>query len=375
MKIGIDISMLVYQGSGVANYTYNFVKTLLQIDSKNEYHLFYSSFRRPPNMSFLEEYKKKGAHVYSFRLPPRVIKYIWNTGHLLPVEWLIGKMDVYHSSDFLRPPLMSNTRGITTVHDLTWKLFPQYHTPDVVSAHEKKMQKTLKFGDTVLVDSKNTLKDLLTCYPEFNTEKIHVLYPGIDPRFRKIADINKVKTILSRYNVQFPNKYLLYVGAIEPRKNIETAVRTFAKLIKLAKFAEYKFLLVGRAGWKNENIFQLIRELQLESEILFVGYVSDDDLPYFYNAAQATMYISLYEGFGLPPLESAACGTPALLYQNSSMAETFPSSYPFCKVGTEQETLINLLEHKYSNHELQKISEKFSWINYANSFLQIVHQP
>ena len=124
MKIGIDVSMLVYQGSGVATYTYNFVKNLLIYDKKNEYRLFYSSLRRPKDFYYLNEFRKLGAKVFDYPFPPRLLKLFWNKYHLLPVEWLIGKVDIYHSSDYLRPPLLKGTRGITTLHDLTLKLFP-----------------------------------------------------------------------------------------------------------------------------------------------------------------------------------------------------------------------------------------------------------
>src|SRR3989338_943686 len=202
MTIGIDISMLVYQGSGVANYTYNMVKNLLKIDKKNQYRLFYSSLRRPKDFTLLEEFRQLGAKVYEYRLPPSLLRFLWGRYDLLSVEWLIGRVDIFYSSDFLRPPLAAKTRGITTVHDLTWKIYPQYHTETVIKAHERKIEKTIKHSDTIITDSENTKKDLIKYFPEvLKKNKIHVVYPGVNERFRPISDQQKIYEVLSKFGL------------------------------------------------------------------------------------------------------------------------------------------------------------------------------
>lgn len=394
MKIGIDISMLVYQGSGVATYTHNLVSHLLKYNN-NEYRLFYSSFRRPKNFYYLDEFKKLGAKLYDFRFPPSLLKLWWNKYHLFPVEWFIGKVDIYHTSDFLRPPLLRGTRGITTIHDLTWTIFPQFHTKEIVKAHERKMEKTIKYGDIIIVDSHNTKNDLLKYYPEAkNRNKIYVIHPGVDERFRPIKDRRKIKKILAKYNISYPKNYLLYVGAIEPRKNLTTAIKVFYELItgnsgkpsrfdypvedrisKVKKvptnpYSDYKFLIVGRAGWKNEEVFSLIKELNLQNKVRFVGYVEDDDLPYFYNAARVFIYLSKYEGFGLPPIEAAACGCPTLLCNSSSLNEIFKPGYPYAKEGRVLETLKRLIND--SSFNVSNFTYDFSWEKYYYEFLKII---
>lgn len=375
MEIGIDVSMLVYQGSGVANYTYNLVKHLLKYDKKNEYRLFYSSFRRPKNFYYLNEFRQLGAKVYDYRFPPSFLKFVWGKHHLFPVEWLIGKVDVFHSSDFLRPPLLQGTKGITTIHDLTWKIFPQYHTDEIVKGHERKLQKTIKYGDIIIADSQNTKKDLLKLYPNIQkSNPIHVIYPGIDERFRIIKNKKKVAEVLKKYGVKYPSNFLLYVGAIEPRKNLTTAIKVFHQLIteqaSTNPYSDYKFIIVGRAGWKNEEVFQSIKRLKLQDKVKFVGFVEDDDLPYFYNGAKVFIYLSKYEGFGLPPIEAAACGCPALLYNNSSLNEIFKPGYPYAKEGHELETLKRLIND--SRFNASNFTYDFSWKKYCYEFLKII---
>lgn len=375
MKIGIDVTMLVYQGSGVANYTYNLVKTLLEIDKKNEYRLFYSSFRRPKNFYYLDELKKAGGKVYDFRFPPSLLKFWWGRLHIIPVEWFIGKVDVFFSSDFLRPPLLPKTLGITTIHDLTWKIYPQFHEQRIIDAHTIKLKKTIKYNDTIIVDSQNTKQDLLKLYPQIDKNRVNVIYPGIGEEFKPINDKEKIKNVLKKYSIDINDKFLLYVGAIEPRKNLTTAIEVFHQLVTNHQqlFTNFKFIIAGRAGWKNEDVFQSIKRLKLEDKVKFIGFVEDQDLPYLYNAAKMTVYLSTYEGFGLPPLESLACGTKVIAGNNSSLKETIDPEF-LVNINDKKrilEKMKYLLENKIEINS-KAIKEKFAWKNSARQFLKIV---
>ncbi len=374
--------MLVYQGSGVANYTYNLVKTLLEIDKINEYRLFYSSFHKQKNSDYLEEFEKLGAKIYYYRFPFKFLQFCWEKLNIMPVEWFTGKVDWFLSSDFLRPPLFSGTKGITTVHDLVWKIYPQFHEDWIVEAHEKKMKKTIQSKDTIIVDSLCTKNDLIKYYPEINKKRIHVLYPGIgeefkpinDPAFAKAtADKEKRKNVLKKYGIDVDSKFLLYVGAIEPRKNLDLAIEIFSELIKDNKFSNFNFIITGRAGWKNENIFKLVENLNLKDRVKFIGFVEDKDLPYLYNAASLTVYLSTYEGFGLPPLESLACGTKVIVGDNSSLKETMNPEF-LVDINDKNKILEKmkyLLENKIEINP-KEVQKKFNWKKSAKEFLEIV---
>lgn len=359
MKIGIDLSMLVYQGSGVATYTFNAAKSLLQYDHQNEYVFFYASLRRPRDFHSLSDLRALGAQIVEVPIPSRILRLLWNRFHLLPVEWFIGKVDVFFSSDYLRPPLLPGTMGITTVHDLIWHKFPQFHNGDIVVSHARKMKKLIKYGDNIIVDSNSSRRDLLEIYPEISPSHVHIIYPGISESLMQVRPNFKKKN------------YLIYVGAIEPRKNIDRAIKVFADLIKIKKYSKFLFLLGGRAGWKNEHIYRLVQNLGLNNKVIFLGYVSDNDLPKLYGQARACLYLSEYEGFGLPPLEAAACGTPTLLYKHSSLSEIFPSTYPFAKNGSELATLVQLIETGH-HLPLQNYASKFSWELFAQEFVRIL---
>ena len=382
MIIGVDVTMLVYAGSGVANYTFNLVKTLLEIDKKNEYRLFYSSFRRPKNFYYLDQLKKLGGKIYDFPFPPSLLKIIWGKFNIIPIELFTGKVDVFFFSDFLRPPLLKGTKGLTTVHDLTWKLFPEYHTKDVIEAHQKKLEKTIEFGDTIIVDSENTKNDLLKLYPQTKPNKINVIYPGIGNEFKPNDNKQKLTDILKKYNTiatnhysLATNHYLLYVGAIEPRKNLTLATEVFYQLItNHSSLSALKFVIVGRAGWKNEDVFRSIKQLGLEDRVIFTGFVEDEDLPYLYRGARLTVYLSSYEGFGLPPIESLACGTPVIAGDNSSMRETIDKK--FLVDVTDKNKILEKMKYLLSNKtntNSNEIQERFDWRVSARKFLKIIN--
>jgi len=380
MKIGIDGSIFVFVGSGVANYSFNLVKNLLLIDKKNEYRIFYSSLRRPKNFYYLDELKKLGAKIYDYPFPPTLLRLWWGNCHLLPIEWFIGKVDFFFSSDFLRPPTNKRTKGITTIHDLTWKIFPQFHEDWIIKAHEKKLAKTIKYEDEIIVDSLNTKKDLIKYYPEIDNKRINVLYPGIGKEFKIVDDKERIINILKKYNISFPspqspipNPFLLYVGAIEPRKNLIRSIEVFNELIKDEKFANFNFIIAGRAGWRKENIFQKVNELKLQDKVRFIGFVEDEDLPYLYSAAKLTVYLSAYEGFGLPPLESLACGTKVIAGDNSSIKETIDKE--FLVDISDKNKILEKMKYLLSNKikiNAKEVQDKFNWKNSAKKFLEII---
>ncbi|MCL4363823.1 glycosyltransferase family 4 protein [Patescibacteria group bacterium] len=362
MTIGIDITPLLFQGSGVADYTYNLVKNLLLIDKKNQYKLLFTSPRINKSFPFLEEFKKMGAKIYRYPLPFVFFQICWEKLDVVPVEWLIGPIDVFYASDFLRPP--STVRTVTTVHDLIWKIHPGYHEDFIVKTHDKKLSKTIQYRDTVVVDSQTTKNDLLKYFPRVNQKKIHVIYPGIGEEF-KPPDQRPKRSLSDK-------PYILYVGAIEPRKNLLTAIEVFRELIKDKYFSDFEFLIAGMAGWRKNQVTDEVKNLRLEGRVKFLGYVKDQDLPGLYSKAKLTVYLSSYEGFGLPPLESLACGTPVLAGDNSSMKETIDRQF-LVDVFDKKEVLkkMKFLLKSAAVVDSLKVREKFSWHSAAEQLLRL----
>jgi glycosyltransferase involved in cell wall biosynthesis len=176
------------------------------------------------------------------------------------------------------------------------------------------MPRFLRAADAVIAVSECTKRDAIRFYriPE---EKITVIYEGVNPRFRP-ASPEAIAAVRARYGL--PERFILYVGTIEPRKNLTTLLEAFHHL--LATY-DLRLVIVGKKGWLYERFFRRLRELGLENRVLFTGYVPDEDLPAIYSAADLFVFPSLYEGFGLPVLEAMACGTPVICSNTSSLPE------------------------------------------------------
>ena len=373
MIIAIDISMLVYAGSGVARYTFDLSTALLQYHPENTYKLFYSSRRRPPEtVKMLELLRSLGAKVYDYHFPPWILKFWWNKHCVMPISWFIGKYDVFHSSDFLRPPLLHHSLGLTTIHDLTWKLFPELHEATTCAAHTRKLARTIHAKDLIITDSENTKTDLLKSFSAVDRSLVTVIPLAISDRFHSESSETSTAA-LRKYEV--PNQpYILYVGAIEPRKRLDLCVQVFAELILDLQYENFNFIIAGRAGWKNEQLFSLIKSKKLENRVRFIGYVSDEDLPSIYSGASASLYLSAYEGFGLPPLESLACGTPVLASNTSSIREFVPEQYRVDSTDpVELAAKLKIIMHLPVSAVAKRISP-FTWKDYCNSFLELLHR-
>lgn len=175
MRIGIDISQIAYQGTGVAIYTENLVKNLIKIDKKNDYVLFYSSLRRKLDRDLVKELISEQVEIKQFKLPPTLLEFLWNRLHLFPIEWLIGKVDVFFSSDWLQPP--TKAKKVTTIHDLSPFKYPETFPKKIINVHQRKLKWVKKEADAILCDSQATKKDVMEIL-KIPEKKLKVIYPG-----------------------------------------------------------------------------------------------------------------------------------------------------------------------------------------------------
>lgn len=309
MKIAIDISQIVY-GTGVSNYTKNLIENLLKIDNKNQYILFGSSLRSKGKLKdfakSLEKFKNVQVKIASY--PPTILEFLWNRLHVFPVEKFTGEIDIFHSSDWTQPPLKGeNTRKITTVHDMIPYLFPASVHPKIVASHKRRLERVKKEVDLILADSETT-KDDIVKFIQIEEERIKVVYLAPSQDFRP-QDENKINEVLEKYKIKKP--YLLSVATQEPRKNIQKLLDVFEKILE--GNPQYQLVLSGKYGWGPG--------FHSPQNVIWTGYVDQEDLVSLYCGCRVFVYPSLYEGFGLPVLEAMACGAPVVTSNNSSIAE------------------------------------------------------
>lgn len=309
MRIGIDISQIVY-GTGVSTYTKKLVENLLKIDKKNEYILFGSSLRSKKKLAeFADSLKDfKNCQVKVFSYPPTILEFLWNKLHILPIENLIGEVDIFHSSDWTQPRIKSpNTKKVTTVHDMISFLFPSSVHPKIISSQKRRLKRVKEEVNLILADSETT-KDDIVKFLQIQEDLIRVVYLAPSEEF-KPQDEAKVKEVLEKYKIKKP--FILSVATQEPRKNIQKLLDVFEKIV--AENPKFHLVLTGKYGWGPG--------FHSAENVTWTGYVPEEDLVSLYSGCRVFVYPSLYEGFGLPILEAMACGAPVVTSNNSSMAE------------------------------------------------------
>lgn len=301
MKIGIDVSQVIY-GKGVSFYTRNLVENLLSVDKENEYVLFGGSLRRKKD---LESFASSLAGKFTTRFvlfPPTLANIVWNRLHLFTIERFIGKVDVYHSSDWAQAP--SEAFRVTTIHDIAPFKFPELNPGgirNILSAHKARLKWVEAEVDRVIVPSEATKKDLVEL--GMDEGKIRVIYEAPGKVFKPQSE-QKIDSVKRQYKI--PGRYVISVG-VGGRKNTERLIKAFD---------------LSRAGKNLSLVLVGPRDIQVDRRgIRYVGNVDDSKLAVLLSGAEALVYPSLYEGFGLPILQAFACGTPVVTSNISSMPE------------------------------------------------------
>lgn len=229
------------------------------------------------------------------------------------------KLDIVHDpagvSPFLVPRGLAPFARVTTIHDMVPFVYPETHARLTNLLFHRYLPRTLPFVDKIVTVSRASEHDIVR-FIGVQPDRVTVIPCGVSPRFGP-RDASQVSDVLSRYGIVPP--YLLAVGALQPRKNLETLLEAFARL-RLGGLSHH-LVVVGRKVWKSEGIFQRLDELGLGDAVLLTGYVDDADLPALYAGASCFVFPSIYEGFGLPPLEAMACGVPVVTSNTSSLPE------------------------------------------------------
>ncbi|MDW8325912.1 MAG: glycosyltransferase family 1 protein [Anaerolineales bacterium] len=222
---------------------------------------------------------------------------------------------LFHATEHLLP-IIPGARSVFTLHDTAYLLYPQHHLLQNRLYLTLMMPRFLARADRIICVSENTRRDALRFY-KLNPNKVCVIPEGVEPRFAPISDPQSLRAVRERYSL--PQRFILYVGTIEPRKNLNTLLEAYAVLRR--SLPEVGLVIAGSKGWLYEGFFEKLRALGLESHVTLTGFVPEADLPALLNSAEVFAYPSLFEGFGLPPLEAMACGVPVVASNAASLPE------------------------------------------------------
>ena len=381
MRIGIDARTILNpekgDAIGVGHYTYQLIRHLLKIDKENEYVLFFDFRVREKDVKKFSQSNAK-IKFYPFSDYKKYLPGIYNEilgSAILSKE----KLDLIHTTSHAsRIPASYSGKTIVTIHDLAvYKfndIFPKFYQAKnkaLISLMVNKAQKVIAVSHSI----KDDLQTILKC-PE---EKIQVIYSGFDKRMFENPEVDR-KKILDKYSIE--DKYLLFLGTLEPSKNIVRlleAFKIFKEKNKKDKTAgNYKLIMAGKRGWLAKEYKQVAKDLGLNKDIIFTGYVIGDDLvPLFHNADFFIMP-SLYEGFGTTVLEAFATGTPAIVANVSSIPEIAGDAAELVNPMDTQniaEAMIKLsrseeLKNSYREKGYKQL-EKFNWEKCARETLEV----
>jgi glycosyltransferase involved in cell wall biosynthesis len=312
MRIGIDYTAAVRQGAGIGRYTRGLIGALPQVDSENTYRLFVAGRGVRGLVPSAPNFRTCWVP-----LTDREMSLAWQRLRLpIPIDLCLGRLDLFHSPDFVLPPLLSGRR-VLTVHDLSFLRVPECAHPVLRAYLERVVPRSVRRADLVLADSECTRRDVVDLL-QIPAERVWVVYPGVEERFQPVTDQEALAGARRRLGLERP--FILGLGTLEPRKNLARLIAAFARLVQ-RRHLPHELVIVGGKGWLYEPIFAQARDSGVEGRVRFAGYVPDVELPALYTLAACLAYPSFYEGFGLPVLESMACGTPVVTAQTSSLPE------------------------------------------------------
>jgi len=304
----VDIQAAVGRRTGVGRYVKCLAENLGCHRDNDELRLVSFDFKR--NGAPLE---LGGGSRKTIRwVPGRIVQQSWKYLGWPPYDLLSGPADLFHFTNFIRPPLRRG-KSVVNIYDTSFYRFPDTTEPKNLRFLTSHIEQTVKHVDSVITISEFSRAEIADLLP-ISADRILAVHPGLDPTLQppEEARINEVRT---RHGLDRP--YLLFVGTIEPRKNIKFLVDVFDALDKF----DGELILVGMQGWKTESIFDHIRNARRAKSIRRLDFVGDEDLSSLYAGAELFVFPSLYEGFGFTPVESMACGTPVVSSTGGSLPE------------------------------------------------------
>ena len=313
--IGFDVTAALTQGGGIGRYTRELIHALSAEAPQLTYKLFSA---RPPAELPVPDSLPVAPHVSHHHAPvdERWLYRLWYRARLpIPVQLFMGAIDLFHSPDFVLPPVSSRVPTVVTVHDLSFIHYPETFPANLVAYLKRVVPWSVGRASYILADSLSTSRDLQSLWG-VAAGRIAVLYSGVNERFKPVRDEAALAMVRQRYGLDKP--YVLAVGTVQPRKNYEMLIRAFRPV---AERYPHSLIIVGGRGWLDEGLPREIERQGLQDRVRLAGFVDDADLPAVYSAADLLTFPSLYEGFGLPLLEAMACGTPVIASNASSLPE------------------------------------------------------
>jgi len=373
-RIGINAQLLAgqenYRRAGVSRYIENLLSHFMREDSEVDYTVFLGD--RSTLESMPEWDPTRNCRPRRSRLPTHNpwVRIFWEQC-LQPPQLRTRGIHLLHSPVNIQP-LVLPCKGVVTMMDLSFMVFPESFRTFQRGYQRLFTRLSARRATHLIAISRSTARDL-TRFFGVDPAKVSVTLPGVEARYKPLEE-PCVSAFRRRHNL--PDRFLLCVGTLEPRKNLSTLIRAFAAFRQ--GHAGVKLVLAGGKGWLYQPIFALVEELGLQNDVILPGYIPEDALPLWYNAAEVFVYPSLYEGFGLPPLEAMACGTAVIASNASSLPEVVGDA-GLLATPEDVEEWCAALSQLTQNSDLRAFlaqrglvrSKEFTWTRMAQQTIQV----
>ncbi len=372
MRIAFDYTAAIRQGAGIGTYVRNLFSAMLAQDTETRYTLL-TSGRPTEERPFPEAENVRGR---SILIPDRylnVLWYRWRTP-LLPATLFTGPVDIYHNPDFTLPPLSRKVRRVVTIHDLAFLEHPEYAVPSLTAYLNKVVPEAVAAADVVATVSHEVGRTLIKHF-QTPPEKLTVIPNGVGTHFRRITDPVLLGATQHKFNLKFP--LVLAVGTLEPRKNHSGLIKAFYKA-QQKKNGPAMLAIAGGQGWLYEETKQLVTDLKLDKKVRFLGRVTDLELVTLYSMATLFAFPSFFEGFGVPPIEAMACGTPVITSNVSALPEVAEGAALLVDphdIDALADAIIRLTEDENLRNELRQKGyervKQYTWARSAQKMLTV----
>ncbi|MFC1749339.1 glycosyltransferase family 4 protein [Pseudomonadota bacterium] len=366
MKIGVDIRDCGEQKTGKGWYAFSLLSQLLKIDTKNHY-VLYSGTSINPFTKF-----KDAPNVEHRFIPGKSWK--WHLKVLKDIKK--SKVGVFFSpSSYIIPAFApKGLQVIVTIHDLVAFLLPKAHNTKAILIERITLKKALKKVSAVFTVSENTKKDILERF-DYPASKIQITPCAPADYYSKTVSSQDIKETRKKHKI--PSKFLLAVGTLEPRKNFGNLIKAYVNVKR--SYPDYKLVIVGKKGWKFKHIEETVEKYDLKNDVIFPGYLEDKEVRNLYKSAAVFVFPSLYEGFGIPPLEAMSCGCPVVSSNVASLPEVIGEAGLLIDPKNAYrmaDAIMSLLESeeirkKFIERGLVQ-AKKFTWQDSANKAYEII---
>ena len=335
---------------------------------------FFSLRNHDKKLANIEPYLMDNCEINMSRFSGFVYKAV-STFIPLPYSWFFGKgSDITHFFNYIVPPFVHGKK-VVTIHDMVYKAFPETMNSKTRILLNLAMNKSMKRADVVVTDSEFSRSEIIKYFPQYR-DKVEVVPCGVDcDMFKPVQDRSIIEKVKANHNIK--GKYFLYLGTLEPRKNLTRLVKAYEILSRRKEDCPL-LVLAGGKGWLYDEIFEEVNKSGLGDKVIFTQYIPGEEICPLMNGAEAFVFPSLYEGFGMPPLEAMACGTPVIVSGSASLPEVVGDCGLIVDAYSE-ESIADAMGKIADNEELRKqLSEKgiirareFSWKKSAEKLYTI----